>query len=406
MGEDALPRPVAKYLNGLPPERQEKIRALIYQVYQALKEGAETEQIIKLLADNLLLKPEDELAMLESLARLGHPLVPEILQVHFGGTADKSCQKTLKKAFHLLKTQGVEIPPGLVKTDESGLFKSTAIPAQIKGYASRIEGNGSRMVVLQLPRQGQSFNLFLALCNDVEGFKDTYAVLLTNKEAKKYLTSTRQDMPGDLIDMPPAYVFKILEETYRANLDHTSDIVGTYLRVRSDLENWLAEEPVPDIHTLLPVLDDREQYLKHSKNLSLEEDFLSWHFNPEELNPWLQKIQEIETSPLILTQDQKVARIENVIDEVIKELFPPGKRLIFSRRLLEMAYYLDQTGKPHLARQAQAAGEDLERERSLLERENPFLLGLLMFPLKEMYDQTVAPEAAKPQTQGHILTDF
>jgi hypothetical protein len=65
MGEDALPRPVAKYLNGLPPERQEKIRALIYEVHQALKKGADTEQIIELLADNLLLKPEDELAMLE-----------------------------------------------------------------------------------------------------------------------------------------------------------------------------------------------------------------------------------------------------------------------------------------------------------------------------------------------------
>jgi hypothetical protein len=340
------------------------------------------------------------------LARLGHPLVPEILQVHFGGTADKSCQKALKKAFHLLKTQGVDIPPDLVKTDESGVLKFTAIPAQIKGYASRIEGNGSRMVVLQLPRQGQSFNLFLALCNDVEGFKDTYAVLLSNKEAKKYLTSTRQDMPGDLIDLPPAYVFKILEETYQANPDQSSDSMATYLRVRSVLENWLAEESAPDIHTLLPVLDDREQYLKHSKNLSLEEDFLSWHFNPEELNPWLQKIQEIETSPLILTPDQKVARIENVVDEAIKELFPPEKRRLLSRRLLEMAYYLDRTGKPHLARQAQAAGEDLERERSLLERENPFLLGLLMFPLKEIYDQTVAPEAAKTQTQGHILTDF
>ena len=406
MGEDALPRPVAKYLTGLPPERQEKIRALIYQVHQALKEGADTEQIIKLLADNLLLKPEDELAMLESLARLGHPLVPEILQVHFGGTADKSCQKALKKAFHLLKTQGVEIPPDLVKPDESGVLKFTPMPAQIKGYASRIEGNGSRMVVLQLPRQGQSFNLFLALCNDVEGFKDSYAVLLSNKEAKKYLTSTKQDIPGDLIDLPAAYVFKILEETYQANPDHTSDSVATYLRVRSVLENWLAEEPAPDIHTLLPALDDREQYLKHSKNLSLEEDFLSWHFNPEELSPWLQKIQDIEKSPLVLTPDQKVARIENVVDEATKELFPPEKRRLLSRRLLEMAYYLDRTGKPHLARQAQAAGLDLERERSLLERENPFLLGLLMFPLKEMYDQTVAPEAAKPQTQGHILTDF
>ena len=120
----------------------------------------------------------------------------------------------------------------------------------------------------------------------------------------------------------------------------------------------------------------------------------------------MQKIQDIEKSPLVLTPDQKVARIENVVAEASNELFPPEKRRLLSRRLLEMAYYLDRTGKPHLARQAQAAGEDLERERSPLERENPFLLGLLMFPLKEMYDQEIGPEAAKSPAQGHILTDF
>ena len=147
------------------------------------------------------------------------------------------------------------------------------------------------------------------------------------------------------------------------------------------------------------------KYLKQSRNLSLEEDFLNWHFRPEELTPWLNKIQEIEQSPLVLTADQKMARIEDTVAEAIKTLIPPENRRILSRRLLEMAYYLDHTGRPHLARQAQAAGEDLERERSPLERENQFLLGLVMFPLREMYDQekTLRP---RNQTPGRILTDF
>ncbi len=406
MVEDALPRPATRYLAGLSPARQEKLTALLNRVLQALNEGADTETIVQILADQPFLQPEDELAMLEVLARLSHPLIPEILQVHFGGTADKTCQKALKKAFHLLKTQGVAIPPDLVKTDEPGVFKPMAVSGQIKGYASRIEGNGSRLVVLQLPRQGQSFNLFLALCSDVEGLKDTYAVLLSNKEAKKYLAGTKEDIPGELVEMPPAHVFTILEESYQANPDQSPDTVTTYLRVRPVLANLLDQESAPDIHDLLPPLEAREPYLQQSKNLSLEEDFFSWHFRPEELGPWLQKIQDIEKSPLVLTPDQKVARIENVVAEASNELFPPEKRRLLSRRLLEMAYYLDRTGKPHLARQAQAAGLDLERERSPLERENPFLLGLLMFPLKEMYDQEVGPEAAKSPTQGHILTDF
>ena len=39
--------------------------------------------------------------------------------------------------------------------------------------------------------------------------------------------------------MPPAHVFKILEESYQANPDQSSDSVTTYLRVRPVLANWL-----------------------------------------------------------------------------------------------------------------------------------------------------------------------
>jgi hypothetical protein len=407
MVDDALPRPAAKYLASLPPARREKITAVLDLVRQALAAGADTEIIVQILADHPFLEPEDELALLEVLARLSHPLIPEILQARFGGTLDKTCQKALKKAFHLLQTQGIVIPPDLVKIEAPGLFKPVAVSGQIKGYASRIEGNGSRLVILQLPRQAtQSFNLFLALCSDVEGLKDTYAVLLSNKEAKKYLANTKEDIPGELIDLPPAHVFRILEESYQANPDQASDSVVAYLRVRPVLANWLGQEAAPDIHGLLPPLEALEPYLQQSKNLSLKEDFAGWHFRPEELGSWLQKIKDIEKSPLVLTPDQKVARIENLMAEAVNDLFPLDKRHLLSRRLLEMAYYLDRTGKPHLARQAQAAGLDLERERSPLERENPFLLGLLMFPLKEMYDQEVASTPEKSQPQGHILTDF
>jgi hypothetical protein len=401
--EDALPRPVAKYLAGLPPEPRKKLASLVAGVYQALNEGAALEPILELLAANPV-EPAEESAIIEALARFSHPLLPAILQAGFGGTADRTCQKALKKAFHLLRTQGVEIPYDLAKAAEGSVVKPLAVAVQSKGYTSRIDGNGNRLVVLQLPRQGQSFNLVLALCNDLEGLKDTYAVLLSNKEAKKYLATTKEDIPGDLIEMPPAYIFKILEESFQAHPDESSESGATYLRVRPVLKNLLGQESPADIPNLLPVLDDREEYLKQSRKLSLEEEFLNWHFSPEELNPWLTRIQEIEQSPLVLTSEQKVARIEDTVAEAIKELVPPEKRRLISRRLLEMAYYLDHTGKPHLARQAQAAGEDLERERSPLERENPFLLGLLMFPLRGMYDEEKKPEPADSQAQGRILT--
>lgn len=406
MGEDVLPRSVAKYLAGLQPEDQAVLTPLLARVYQAVVQETAQSQILEMLAASPLPGPEVEVALIEALARFAHPLTPAILWAHFGPGSDKTRRKALKKAFHHLKAQGIEIPPDLVKPEESAAIRPVVSPIPVKGYLSRLEGNGSRMILLHLPRQGQSFNLFVALCNDVEGLKDTYVVLLSNKETKKYLDDTRQDIPGELVEAPPALVFKILEDSYQANPDPSSEAVATYLRVRSILQDRLGQDPVPDLHTLLPPLENQEHYLEQAKNLSLEEEFLNWHGDPEVLIPWLEKIREIEKSPLVLTSEQKVARVERAMDEALQELYPPEQRRLLSRRLLEMAYYLERTGRPHLALQAQAASQDLARERSPLERENPFLLGLLMFPLRGMYDQEKEQQKPQPQTQGRILTDF
>jgi hypothetical protein len=406
MQEDSLPRPVAKYLAGLPTPDREALTPLLVQVHQALLQGAATEPLLELLAAHPLPGPEAELALLEALARLAHPAIPALLPALAVGAPAKARLKALKKALHHLKAQGLEIPPDLIKPEASPVIRPLLSGAPIKGHLSRLDGNGSRLVILHLPRQGQAFNLFLALCNDVEGLKDAYAVLLSNKEAKKYLDSTRQEIPGELVEVPPAYAFKILEDSYQVNPDSSAEAVATYVRSRPGLLERLGSVPAPDLHDLLPSLDQGDQYLEQAKNLPLEEDFLNWHFNPEELGPWLEKIRAIEDSPLVLSSDQKVARIERAVDEAVKELFPPEQRLLLSRRLLEMAYYLDLTGRPHLARPAQAAGEDLERPRSPLERENPFLLGLLMFPLREMYDQEKEPKTPPPESPGRILTDF
>lgn len=407
VGKETLPRPVLKYIAGLRPEDQEPITATVEQVHQALLAGEPIGQIVADLAAHPVPTPEAELVMLEALARLAHPQIPAILQARYAGAIDKPQRKALKKALHYLKAQGVAVPPDLLKDDASPMVRPVSGLAPVKTYMSRIEGNGSRMVIVHLSGQRQSFNLFLALCNDVEGLKDAYAVLLTNKETKTYLADTRREMPGELVDIPPNYALYVIDDAYQVNPDPASEAVKTYLRVRPRLQDVLGTEPAPAIQTLLPPLDAPEQYLEQSRELVFQEEFGNWFVSPEKLAPWLEKIQEIEKSPLVLSPEQQLARMEQAVAEALQEVFPPAQRPIISRRLLEMAYYLDHTGKPYLARQAQAAGLDLLRPRSALERENQFLLGLTTATLREMYD--LAKDESKPPdqpSQGKIITHF
>lgn len=398
------PRAVAKYLAGLKPQDRDALTPLVSQVHQALEQDVPTEQIIETLTG--VAGRAATPALLEALARLAHPRVPALLQALVGEATDKTLLKALKKALYYLKAQGIEMPPELARAKTSSVVRPVLSAAPARAYMSRIEGNGSRMVILHLPRQGQSFNLFLALCNDTAGLKDAFALSLSNKETKRYLDDTRDAIPGKLVDIPPAYAFFMIESSYQVNPDPQSEAGQAYGRVRAYLRDRFGQEPAPDILALLPSLDNSQEYLDRSLELSLEEDFLNWQLTPEELAPWLEKIQAIENSPLVLSPEQQESRMEQTITEASQELFSPEQRGRIAQRLLEMAYYLDQSQRPHLARLAQAAGEDLKRPRSRLERENPFLLGLLMFPLREMYDQEKEAKAPPPPSPGRIITDF
>ena len=289
MSEDSLPRPVAKYLAGLSPAPREALTPLLTQVHQAVLQGAAPEQLLELLAANPLPGPDAELALLEALARLAHPSIPALLAALVGGAPDKARRKALKKALHHLKAQGVEVPPDLVKPEASPVVRPLLSGAPIKAYLGRTEGNGSRLVILHLPRQGQSFNLFLALCNDAEGLTDAYAVFLSNKDTKKYLDSTRQDIPGELVEAPPAYAFKILEDSYQANPDPSSEAVAAYVRARSTLLERLGQVPAPDRHALLPPLDQRDQYPGTSQQPCHGRGFSELAFQPGRVGPLVGK---------------------------------------------------------------------------------------------------------------------
>ncbi|AEB10417.1 hypothetical protein [Desulfobacca acetoxidans] len=408
MGEDLLPRSAARFLASLPAEIREVISPVAVKVHEALLSQADRHHIIELLAANPVGEPPVELALLEALARMTHPLLPEVLQAHFGGSTNKSLKKALRKAYHRLKTEGVKIPAELLKPETAPMLLPPVSPEPGRGYVSRIEGNGSRMVILQLPWERMTFYLFLAICNDSEGLKDAYLLQISKKGAKKYLEDTRRNMPGELVEVPASYALKLIENAYQLQPDASEEGGAAYKKVRSQLLKRLPLEEAPDLTELLPELDVDEaaQYLKEAGELLKEEDFWNWNFSSEELTPWLEKIVAIDESPLILSPEQRISRMARVMEEAHQEFFPFEKTRLLSQRLLEMAYYLDHTGRPHLARQAQAAGEDLLRERTILEQKNPFLANLLMRPLKEMYDAAKESQAQQSQErQGLIITD-
>ena len=95
-----------------------------------------------------------------------------------------------------------------------------------------------------------------------------------------------------------------------------------------------------------------------------------------------------------MSEQQLRVRQEGVLDDATGALFPQEGRDRWGRRLLEMAYFLDLSGKG-----GEAAGEDLlSGERSAISGENPFLQELVRYALMLAWEflkqQQPQPEAS------------
>jgi hypothetical protein len=124
---------------------------------------------------------------------------------------------------------------------------------------------------------------------------------------------------------------------------------------------------------------------------------------PEEITPWLAKLKEVEDSPLVLSEQQQKVRIDGVLEEATRALYPPETRAGWSRRLLTTAYYLRLSGREEDTRAIRAAAADLGTpESSGLAGENAFLKSLVQATVSLALEMQPPQEPATPS--GLIAT--
>jgi hypothetical protein len=163
--------------------------------------------------------------------------------------------------------------------------------------------------------------------------------------------------------------------------------------------HWGHPEAAPDLDQELPAPSPGEmpRLLDHCRNLALDPLFLSFLPGPEEIAPWLTKLQEVEDSPLVLSDQQKQVRLDGVLDDATRALYPVETRGDWGRRLLTMAYYLHLSGRAEDSRAARAAAADLtDPDRSALYGENLFLKSLVQYAVRLAWEVQQPREPATP----------
>jgi hypothetical protein len=378
---------------GLPelaPEARAALEDQVARVAAALEQGQDPAALEALLT----LRPQDpafDVHLIAALGALPHPAVPALLAAAFGSTPDKVRLKALKRALHSLKTRGVAVPPELLPREEASV--GVPRPAAAQAYVSPVFGNGDSYVILEGPREILGGNFLVALINDLDGFRECHLLNLNQKQQKEFWSHFSQQGLVQRLPVPPPYAVNRLEEAYRA-APQAEPWAGRYAGWRQKiLATWGRPEDAAGPEQLLPPISPGEAVplLEQSASLAADPLFRSWLPSLEHITPWLKKIKEVEESPLVLTEAQRQVRVQGVVDEATRALFPSVSRPHLSRRLKTMAYYLDLLGRGEQARAVQAAADDLVGDRHPLVGENPFLKGLVQISLRLAWETLGKP---------------
>jgi hypothetical protein len=384
----------------LSPEARTRLETQVARVVGALAAEVEPAALEAQVSPDSG-DPDWDAHLIAALGGLSHPAIPPLLAALFGQARDKIRRKALKKTLHRLKTRGVSMAPDLLPREEVSF--GAPRPGAAKVFVSPIFGDGETYVILEAPAEILGGTFLVARVSDQEGFKECVLLSLKRQQQAEVWGRFREQGLDQWFSPPPAYAVRLLEEAYTHKAGAGSG-AAQYGALREKIfRHWGRPEAAPDLDQELPSPSPGEmpRLLEHCRELALDLLLISFLPGPEEIAPWLVKLKEVEDSPLVLSEQQKQIRIDGVLDEATRALFPPETRPDWGRRLLTTAYYLHLSGREEDARAARAAAADLAApELSPLAGENAFLKSLVQHAVVFAYEMQKPRE---PESESGLV---
>ena len=357
-----------------------KIDRILNDIEAAQSQKATPEELLLMVSSYLEKEPFLTIPLIEALARLPNTETAQLLCGMLAGAEEKWVIKSIKRTLYKLRQRGVRWEEKPSK-DEPVLRPPK--PAEPAGYLGAIDSTGSRIIVLAKPQPLRGLLVVIGIVNDLEGIQQFNLKEFSKKGFKEFVKDSLSSAEFPIVTAPGAYCVHLLREASSLSRRIHKPLPRGYHEAEKELKDITWDEPSPIIYQFIKEdeVKDRVHLLKQSSRLHEIMPFSTWHLAGQEVEQYASSISEAQQSKIVLRPDQKEARLNSIYRDALEELFPDDMRLLWKRRLEEMAYILLKTGKEEEARLTVSAAIDLKNPFSSIDP-NPFIWNLL---LKSLY---------------------
>lgn len=376
-------------LGALPPQEWEGLFLSLIR--------SQSEEVYPLIQQILGREERIDLALASSLGRWNAPEAGILLHRLASKTSSKTILKSIRKSIFRLKTQGIDVQE--IGDSSPAVFRPPqAVPSE--GFVSSLDPTGTRFVWLVRPQLPQGVMVFHALVSDTQGMVDFQSFEASRKKFHQYLEEFGKNVPWEIVGAAPDYCLGLMNEAAEINQRKEQTPPGDFLQGRALMGN---SPPLPLKPLIYQFLNEEEwkgrsDLLDRSPSLFQLSYFQDWFLEEEEEKKYLGLLKEASESPLVLPPYQKEGRFIDIYRQAVSELFDPGRKSLYRRRLEEMAYFLWKTGKESDAQLCLVAALGMETEGGVLST-HPFLLELVKRTLTARLEE----EAKKKAKEADFL---
>ncbi|PYN54621.1 MAG: hypothetical protein DMD92_18305 [Candidatus Rokuibacteriota bacterium] len=308
---------------------------------------------------------EDALdAALRAFARdHGAEALPALSALAAGG--ERGLRRAARRALYRLAQRGVAAPagPGRGPVVESRPERAT------RAWLSGIDGSGSRAAWVLFEGGLGGARLCSLIVNDTVGVVDAAGGDITKKRLESELEALRASQKLPWVETDPARALALGAEALALHRDNGTTPPPAFARWRRLFEDVRVPAPPP-----APAPVDASRVARGAELLDLPET-AGWFLDPEPVQADALELLEARQSRLVVSDQIKAERQAAIVDRVVERELTPAARRLWARRLAEMAWVFEATGRPELGAIARAAAGALA-DPDAEARHQPFARGL------------------------------
>jgi len=308
--------------------------------------------------------PTLESALRDFAAAHGAAALP-VLATLAADEAARDVRRAARRALYRLSQQGVTVPAKPPR--RAVVARRPEQPG--RAWLSGIDGTGSRAVWVLFEGGFGGTALCSLIVNDTAGILDVAGGAITKKRLEEELKSLRASQKLPWIEVPPARAVGAVAEALAAHARLGTSPPAAFDRWKSVFEGARGlpvgaggpRHGPPDPPTAGSPRVDLTLAERATELLALPE-LASWFIDPESVQSDSLALLEARESRLVVSDQIKAEREAAIVARIVeRELGADGRRL-WARRLDEMAFVFDATGRPEPAAIARAAAAALADE--------------------------------------------